>query len=245
MNDISNIMGNVTTLLALVGGGLSAVALAYAGIMWMTASGDPQKMAQVRTAVIGVVGGLILVGLAFIIPRVVSQVVVEPAGGVTFDWDVGFNCDQVLRDQLAVQRSVSDTARVNILIGQIQSQREECSSEIWNPKATNIDHHSGDGCFSAQVLAGLPVGLTEASRLKVGSSVVPRTFRVKEGILYSIRSTSGRMRTTTSSSTGTPGGPPPLPTRIPSDGSKCWLYVSQDRGLVRELLSGARKLSKR
>ena len=81
MDDISNIMGNITRLLALVGGGLAAVAIAYAGIQWMTASGDPQKMAQVRMGVIGAVGGLILVGVAFIIPRVVSQLVVEPAGG--------------------------------------------------------------------------------------------------------------------------------------------------------------------
>ena len=54
MDDISNIMGNITRLLALVGGGLAAVAIAYAGIQWMTASGDPQKMAQVRMGVIGV-----------------------------------------------------------------------------------------------------------------------------------------------------------------------------------------------
>ena len=180
MNDISNIMGNVTILLALVGGGLSAVALAYAGIMWMTASGDPQKMAQVRTAVIGVVGGLILVGLAFIIPRVVSQIVVEPAGGMAFDWDVGFNCDRVLRDQLVVQRSASTTARVNALIGQIQSQRDECSSETWNPEAKNVTHDQS-GCFGI-----LPANLSFVSRLRVGSSVVPRTFRFKDAGSYSM-----------------------------------------------------------
>ena len=228
MNDISNIMGNITVMLALVGGGLAAVALAYAGIQWMTASGDPQKMAQVRMAVIGVVGGLILVGLAFIIPRVVSQLVVEPAGGVAFDWDVGFNCDQVLRDQLVVQRSISDTNRVNILIGQIQTQRDECSSDVWKPEAKNIDHHSGAGCFSAQVLAGLPVGLTEASRLKVGSSVVPRTFRVKEGLSrYSIRSTSGRDAHNNIIVYWHPGGSGSIPETFPSDRSKCWLYVSR------------------
>ena len=223
MNDISNIMGNITVLLALVGGGLAAVAIAYAGIQWMTASGDPQKMAQVRMAVIGVVGGLVLVGLAFIIPRVVSQLVVEPAGGVAFDWDVGFNCDQVLRDQLVVQRSVSTTARMNALIGQIQSQRDECSSEIWNPEAKDVDH-GRRSCFGII----LPAGLTVVSRLKVGSSVVPRTFRFESvgAHTYSIREESGRDAHNNIIVYWHPGGTTTVET-FPSDRSKCWLYVSR------------------
>ena len=70
MDDISNVMGNITRMLAIFGGGLAAVAIAYVGIQWMLASGDPQKMAQVRMGVIGAVGGLILVGVSFIrLPR--------------------------------------------------------------------------------------------------------------------------------------------------------------------------------
>ena len=224
MDDISNIMGNITRLLAIFGGGLAAVAIAYAGIQWMTASGDPQKMAQVRMGVIGAVGGLILVGVAFIIPRVVSQLVVEPAGGVAFDWDVGFNCDQVLRDQLVVQQSISNTPRVNALIGQIQSQRDECSSETWNPKATDVAHTSY-ACFGSQGLT-LSSTLAAVSRLKVGSSVVPRTFRTKDNLAYSIRKTSGRDARNNIIVYWHPGSSDP-PETLPSDNSKCWLYVSR------------------
>ena len=151
--------------------------------------------------------------------------VVEPAGGVTLDWDVGFNCDRVLRDQLVVQRSVSDTARVNALIGQIQSQRDECSSDTWNPQATNVDHNRFS-CFSRQVAVTLPANLTLVSRLRVGSSVVPRTFRIKVGGSYSIRKSSGRDARNNIIVYWHPGSSDP-PETLPSDSSKCWLYVSR------------------
>ena len=225
MDDISNIMGNITRLLALVGGGLAAVAIAYAGIQWMTASGDPQKMAQVRMGVIGAVGGLILVGVAFIIPRVVSQLVVEPAGGVAFDWDVGFNCDQVLRDQLVVQRAASDADRMDALISQIQSQQEECSSETWNPKAKDVFSHGTYACFGGQGLAVFGP-LTSVSRLKVGSSFVPRGLRVKLTAGYSIRKTSGRDARNNIIVYWHEGRVATVETP-PSDRSLCWLYVSR------------------
>ena len=224
MNDISNIMGNITVLLALVGGGLAAVAIAYAGIQWMTASGDPQKMAQVRMAVIGVVGGLVLVGVAFIIPRVVSQLVVEPAGGIAFDWDVGFNCDQVLRDQLVVQRAISDANRMNALIGQIQSQRDECSSDIWNPSATNVSHDR-TSCFDIDPACRFDCWCP-GSRLGLQWFPAPSVSRVPRYVFDPRRHPDGT-RTTTSSSTGTPGGPLTTVDTFPSDSSKCWLYVSR------------------
>ena len=229
MNDISNIMGNITLLIAIFGGGLAAVAVGYAGIQWMTAQGDPQKIAQVRMGVIGALGGLVLVGVAFIIPRVVSQLVVEPSGGITFDWDVGFNCDQVLRDQLVVRRPASDAARMNSLINAIQSQQDSCDSEIWNPFVKDLVAHTGTTCFGAQTTV-FPGATSAIARLKVGSSFVPRGLRYETSATMStIQVTSGRdahnniivywHSTHTDPALNPPG-------TYPADGSKCWMYVS-------------------
>ena len=68
MQELATVMSNIARLLAIVGGGLSAIAVCYAGILWMTASGDPQKMGQARMALMGAVGGLVIVGVAFIVP---------------------------------------------------------------------------------------------------------------------------------------------------------------------------------
>ncbi len=226
MSDISNIMGNITILLAVLGGGLAGVAIAYSGVQWMLASGDPQKMAQVRMGVIGAVGGLVLVGVAFIIPRVVSQMVIEPSGGVVMDWDVGFNCDQVLRDQLVVQRAASDVPRMNALISQIQSQHDECSSEIWHPVAKAVSAPTGPHCFRAQGLLSESAAVNFIARLKVGSSFLPRSLRLSETTLVSgLRLTSGRDARNNIIVYWHSGAPDNA--NLPADGSKCWLYVSR------------------
>ena len=94
-------MENVARLLAVVGGGISAIAFCYAGILWMTASGDPQKMGQARTAIFGAIGGLVIVGVAFMAPRIISEFVIEPAGGQVIGSDGGVSCDGILRAQLS------------------------------------------------------------------------------------------------------------------------------------------------
>ena len=45
----------------------------------------------------GAVGGLIIAGVAFIVPRVISETVVEPVGGTVGGTEAGRNCDGVLR----------------------------------------------------------------------------------------------------------------------------------------------------
>ena len=107
MDELASIFNNVARLVAIVGGGISTVALCYAGIMWMTASGDPQKMGQARMALMGAIGGLVIVGIAFIVPRIVSQAIIEPVGGVALGGEAGADCDQVLKNQLVFQRGAS------------------------------------------------------------------------------------------------------------------------------------------
>ena len=101
MTELSTLMENVARLLAVLGGGISAIAFCYAGILWMTASGDPQKMGQARTAIFGAVGGLVIVGIAFMAPRIISEFVIEPAGGQVMAGDAGVSCDALLPEPVA------------------------------------------------------------------------------------------------------------------------------------------------
>ena len=152
MDELASIFNNVARLVAIVGGGISTVALCYADIMWMTASGDPQKMGQARMALMGAIGGLVIVGIAFIVPRIVSQAVIEPVGGVALGGEAGADCDQVLKNQLVFQRGASTAANMNVVIAQLQAQRDECTSETWNPVVNDAGYIPGTG---TPVLSGL------------------------------------------------------------------------------------------
>ena len=230
MEELATIMGNVARLLAIVGGGLSAVAVCYAGIMWMTASGDPNKMGQARMALMGAVGGLVIVGIAFIVPRIISQAVIEPVGGVSLQSDVGLDCDRVLRNQLIFQRGASTAAKMNVVIRQIQAQRDECSSETWNPKvddatsfgvvakaatATDPAVEAAQGCFTN------PEG---SKTEQIGDTEIPRSLRDANAADGQVRTGSGRDSSNNmiiywSGSSA----------KRPSDGAICWLYVSRLR----------------
>ena len=116
------------TLIAVLGGAISTIFFAWAGIQWMMAAGDPQKISQARMSLIGAAVGLIIVGAAFIVPEVISERIIEPAGGTA-----GLSCDRVLKNQFVFQRAASTAERMNAVIKQIQAQRAECASDIWGP----------------------------------------------------------------------------------------------------------------
>ena len=233
MEELASIFGSIARLMAIIGGGLSAIAVCYAGILWMTASGDPQKMGQARTALMGAVGGLVVVGIAFIVPRIISQAIIEPVGGVSLQSDAGFDCDQALRQQLVFQRGASTADNMNEVIAQLQATRAECPTDVWAPKARDIMGVTSastswpavatatGGCFPLTAAADIP-------GLEVGAQKVPRGLRygnVDDGV---VRAESGRNSdndiivywgTTNVAANNTP----------PSDGAKCWLYVSRLR----------------
>ena len=224
MEELISVMNNVARLVAVIGGGLSTICFCWAGIQWMTAAGDPQKVGQARTALMGAMGGLIIVGIAFIAPRVISQMIIEPVGGVDINTDVGTNCDQILRNQLVFQRGASTAENMNVVIRQIQSQRDSCAIETWDPKVVD---HSGSGvgqptgdddsCFGTSVADD-----AWAEEGVVGDTRVPRGLRVQNDSEKAVRNSSGRdadnniivywdkdKRTT--------------------DDAKCWLYVDRLR----------------
>ena len=239
MEELASIFSSIARLLAIIGGGLSAICVCYAGILWMTASGDPQKMGQARTALMGAVGGLVVVGIAFIVPRIISQAIIEPVGGVSLQSDTGFDCDQNLRQQLVFQRGASTAVNINEVIAQIQATRTECPTDVWNPlSADGVGElvpapaqaaayavqttATADGIHRCFGLAAIAAG--DLGDMAVGSQKVPRGLRNQNSDDGVVRFATGR-----NSDNDIVVYWAATADRRPSDGAACWLYVSRLR----------------
>ena len=230
MEELSTIFTNGGRLLAAVAGGLSILTLCYAGIMWMTASGDPNKMGQARTAVLGSIGGLVIAGIAFIVPGIISRTIIEPAGGTSLSVDAGFDCDATLRQQLVFQRGASTAANMNELIAQLQATRTECPTDVWNPDAEDsvtsgtvltgwTGATGGEECWGATAIAA-----GGAAAMQVGDQKIPRGLRVQNNDANRPRANTGR-----DSDNNIIVYWSVTAANRPSDGAKCWLYVSRLR----------------
>ena len=220
MDEVMGVMGNITRMLAIFGGGVAAITVCFAGIQFMTGSGDPQKMAQARMSLIGTLGGLILVGIAFIIPRIVSETVTEPVGGVPVVVTTGNNCDSIFRTQLVFQNSLSTHEEMNKLVTEVQSQRSECPIDLWNPTVTT-GAGSRTACF----------GTFDKARATVGDQLVPVGLHDGGEIVFQVRGAPGRdARNNILVYFETDGS-------RPNDGSVCWLYRA-DLGVWLENYSG-------
>ena len=232
MEEVVSIFGSVTRLLAIIGGGVAAVCVAWVGIQFMTGAGDPQKMAQARMGLIGVVGGLILVGVAFIIPQVVSEAVIEPVGGVAIKQQDGYDCDAVLRRQLVFQNWASEPASMNRVITDIQNGRQECSSDLWTPRVRDpnpigIVLYGSAFCFKSNTDASYRSAL-------IGGQLVPAGLRDGGRIVPLVQGGFVRGRSGRDADNNIlvyfdfdPAEDADRQGRSPSDGTKCWLYVSR------------------
>ena len=204
-------------------------------IQYMTAQGDPQGMSKAKMSVIGAVVGLAIAGLAFVMPGIISRLIIEPAGGADVSGDsVGDNCDQLLRNQLVFQRGASTAGRMNEVVRQIQAQRDNCVSELWNPDV--VDSTAGTlavctdnsvplngNCTDAGDVDTAAVGASHAScaSLVIGEQTVPRGLVPDGG--GQPRVESGR---DSSNNIIVYFSPTDLSNR-PSDAAFCWMYVSR------------------
>ena len=209
MEIIQNIFGSLTRLLVIVGAGVSTVSICFAAFQWMTAQGDPQGVNKARMGLTGAVGGLILVGTAFIIPRVIGETVIEQVGGVSLTVEASQDCDEILRQQLVFQRNASTAKRMNVVIANVQSQhRETCSVDVWKPKVNDEDPKPTTSNCPSQ-------GVT--STTDVGGQPIPAGLYEPGGNRGNLRLASGRDRDNN------------IVVRWlnpPTDNSKCWMYVS-------------------
>ena len=185
---------------------MATIFFAWAGIQWMMAAGDPQKIGQARMALIGAAVGLVIVGAAFIVPEVISERIIEPAGGTAIENSAGLSCDRVLKNQLVFQRAASNADRMNAVIKQIQAQRSECAADIWD---VSIINDSG--------------GADYGSGGKIGDTDVPRGLQAQRD-----DPTSGPRRLSSRDAENNifvmfDDG------KRPSDSAYCWLYSARLR----------------
>ena len=157
MEALIQMFGGAATLIAVLGGAMATIFFAWAGIQWMTAAGDPQKVGQARMALIGAAIGLVIVGAAFIVPDVIYERVIAPAGGAGLRNSAGLSCDRVLKNQFVFQRAASTGRRMNAVIKQIQAQRRECSADLWTPKVAEVVADADNGCLGASQIGDLDV----------------------------------------------------------------------------------------
>ena len=211
MDNVITVVNGAAWLMGALGAAVAVFYVAYSGYLFISAQGDPQRVAQARTSLIGVVVGLVVIGGAFIIPGTVSRLVIEPAGGVRIDPRSSFDCDGLLKDQLIFQRTASTNERMQFLVSRIQSQCSECAPEIWIPVVKN-DRGYPPGCF-------VPGDPYEVGKVPVPDGLYNRRGHAKT---QSSRDADNNIivywtppNVTDSEATG-----------LLSDGAVCWLYVS-------------------
>ena len=220
MEELMSIGTNIATLIAIGVAVVSGIIVAFAGFQYATAGGDPQKVGIAKASFVGAFIGLIIASLAFIGPRIVTDMVIKPVGGVSLDTQVGLNCDSVLRNQLVFQRGASTAERMQVVISQIQSQQQECAKDVWDPEAINISATSGSEsgkCYSGTAGALLP--------MKVGDQDLPEGLqREVSATVTNARTSSGR-----DSENNIIVYWADSVDRRPSDAASCWLYFARLR----------------
>ena len=226
VDTLVSLADGVTKAIVLLSGLLGVIFICWAGIQFITSSGDPQKVAQARMSLFGALIGMVVCGVAFVVPRIIGDIVMESAGGTPILMvEEGVDCDGYLRRQLVVQHAASDTARMQAVVRYIQATISGCGSEVWSPvvlepAASLAGHHHE--CFERDP--------GDDDRLLMGG------MRVPEGLTWntlprrwSSRDADNNILVYWSAGDG-----------LPSDQSHCWIYVSQYGiwGLARAEFSG-------
>ena len=133
MEEATGIVGRVAMLAVYIFGAMSVLSICYAGFLYMTAAGDPQKSGMARNALFGAIGGMIIVGIAFMVPRLISETVIEPSGGASLSSSSTVSCDEIFKNQLVRQQAAGNAARMAQVKVQVQQRQNECAAEVWDP----------------------------------------------------------------------------------------------------------------
>ena len=231
MEELMSIGTNIATLIAIGVAVVSGIIVAFAGFQYATAAGDPQKVGLAKSSFIGAFIGLIIASLAFIGPRIVTDMVITPVGGVALETESGLNCDSILRNQLIFQRGASTTERMQVVISQIQSRHAECAKDVWKPvvrdmgtapPATGIIAAGGGKCYKG---VGGFTPATDLPKLKVGDQTLPEGLQRQygpNGTIVGPRNTSGR----DSGNNIIVYWSDEVENR-PSDAASCWLFYAR------------------
>ena len=234
MEELMSIGTNIATLIAIGVAVVSGIIVAFAGFQYATAGGDPQKVGIAKASFVGAFIGLIIASLAFIGPRIVTDMVIKPVGGVSLDTQVGLNCDSVLRNQLIFQRGASTASRMQVVISQIQSQQQACAKDVWKPVVIDMATASAAGTIGVgspdegqcyETAGGFTAGVAKLEDIKIGDQSLPEGLsRPATGDKYYPRTTSGR-----DSDNNIIVYWADKTVDRPSDAASCWLYFARLR----------------
>lgn len=236
MEEIASLFNSIGLILTAILGGVSVISLSVAALLYMSAHGDPQQVQRAKTAAIGAVIGLILGGLAWVLPGILSRAVIEPAGGQSLTASGGTTgCDQIFRSQLVNQRQINNAARMNELVAVIQNTRDECRRDTWRPVVTDLKvadlkstaNQGKQSCFRS--VGGAAAKANEWPEAGVGNVIVPIGLRLAGGPDNVPIADSGRDRDNnilvffSDMENGGTG----IAFQPPGDGSVCWLYLAR------------------
>ena len=223
MQELMTIGTAIATVVAVLVGVVVTIVVAYAGFMYATAAGDPQKTGIAKNAFVGAFIGLIIASVAFIGPRIITDMVIKPVGGVAVESEIGLNCDGILRNQLVFQRGASTEARMNVVIAQIQSQNADCASDVWGPVVLDLDTGgTADAGTQGNCYGTAGTAALLSTDPKVGTQVIPSGLVIGEGATAKAREKSGR-----DSENNVIVYFNLLAPNRPSDGASCWLFYSR------------------
>ena len=76
---------------------------------------------------------MIIVGIAFMVPRLISETVIEPSGGASLASSSTVSCDEIFKNQLVRQQAAGNANRMAQVKVQVQQRQNECVSEVWDP----------------------------------------------------------------------------------------------------------------
>ena len=224
MEEAVALMYNIARIVIILGGAGAAIAIAIAGLLYIFAGGDPQKQRIVRDAFIGAIVGMCVCGAAFIVPRVISNFVLEPSGGESITGLGAVSCVETLKNRLVIETQASTADRMNQVIAVIQARQSDCAKDNWSPVAHDI---AGSGTSTvASTCADAPYAG------KVGGFDVPSTLQQKPTgtvtadnfvRLKSSRDTEGNIiiHFTTNGD--------PVNTHPPADNALCWMYLTRSQ----------------
>ena len=224
MEAIGQLFSGLSLLILAIGAGAFMISIGVAGVYYVTAFGDPQKISVAKGALMSSVLGILIMAFAPVAPRVLNQVVFEPAGLGGVVTSAGSSCDDTLRTALITQRAVNLATTANSMISQIQSQRsDECNSTVWAPKVidnkfTAPANDSAPG--TAQDKCGYKGSNTQ---MRIGNTDLPPSLtsivkqRTASGATQGgiARDNAGNMLIEFVSASR------------PTDGSMCWVHMAQ------------------
>ena len=203
MDMITAVTDAVALFVIILGASLSSVFFAYVGIQWMASLGDPQRGAVARSSFVGVFIGLVLIGIAMLVPNLVSVAIIEPVGGVPVQAGLSrSDCDGILKRQLQLVKTADGSASMNRLIDEVQAVYGACGQEDWDPE---VNDAGASNCEKPDGRVGglnIPPGFKDDS----GGDLVNESGRDDRGnilVLWGERD------------------------HRPSDGSICWMYFEE------------------